>query len=312
MSVVKRLWRADAPLTGVGFLMIAALAASLAGMWLDPRTITGAPAWLKPAKFHASVAIFTLTLAWVFTYLPAWTRTRRLIGWVNAIVFVLELAIIDLQAWRGAVSHFNVSTRLDNLLFTIMGSGIVVQTLSSLVVAIVLWRQVFADRALGWALRLGMAVTIASALVSGALMLRPTPDQVAEARITHRMPVVGAHTVGAPDGGAGLPGIHWSRDHGDLRVSHFLGLHALQALALIVFALPGSWPATRRVRVTISAALSYAALFGILLWQALGGQSIVAPDAATIIVLAVWIMLTVSAWVIAARSEPAAEPVTAY
>ena len=143
-------------------------------------------------------------------------------------------------------------------------------------------------------------------------MLQPTPDQIAQARGSHRMPVVGAHTVGAPDGGPGLPGIHWSRDHGDLRISHFVGLHALQALSLIVVALPAGWSATRRVRFTISAAASYTALFGILLWQALRGQSIVAADAPTLVVLGLWVILTASASALAARSESAREPVAAY
>ena len=67
----------DAPLTATGLLMFVALAASLAGLWLDPRVITGMPAWLKPAKFAISIAIYALTLVWVFTYLPGWTRMRR-------------------------------------------------------------------------------------------------------------------------------------------------------------------------------------------------------------------------------------------
>ena len=47
-----------------------------------------------------------------------------------------------------------------------------------------------------------------------------------------------------------------------------------------------------RARVVTTAAASYATLFGILLVQALRGQSVVAPDAATIAALAIWAVAT--------------------
>src|SRR5205085_10521042 len=56
-AAVARLWAADRPLAAVTMLMLAALVASAAGLVVDPRTIAGAPAWLKPAKFAASTAI---------------------------------------------------------------------------------------------------------------------------------------------------------------------------------------------------------------------------------------------------------------
>jgi hypothetical protein len=301
-TALARLWAGSAPLTAAGLLMSAVLVASLVGLLVDSRVITGAPAWLKPAKFAVSTAIYMLTLAWIFTQLPAWPRTRRIVGWMTAVILVLEVAIIDTQAWRGTTSHFNVGTMLDGVLFTIMGLAIVVQTLSAVAVAVAVWRQHFDDRALGWALRFGLVITIIGAS-TGGFMTRPTAAQLEEARTTGRMAIAGAHTVGAPDGGPGLPGTGWSVEHGDLRIPHFVGLHAMQILPLLALALRRRRPVeTARVRLIVVAAASYAALFAVLLWQALRGQSFIQPDGATIGALLAWAILTaIGAWFAATR-----------
>lgn len=304
---LARLWRTDAPLTCVGLLMLLALPVSLAGLALDPRTIGGAPAWLKPAKFAASTAIYSLTLAWVFTWLTGWPRVRRVVGWTTAIVLALEVGVIALQAWRGVTSHFNVATPLDAALFAVMGVAIFTQTVASLAVAVALWRQPFADAALGWALRLGMALTIAGA-ATGGLMTQPTAAQLEAAQQQGRIRVAGAHTVGAPDGGPGLPGTGWSLEHGDLRVPHFVGLHALQVLPLLAFA------ATRfrrheraQTRVVLVAAGSYAGLFALLLLQALRGQPLLSPDAVTLGTAAAWLAATAVGLAAAAREDGRAD-----
>ena len=305
-TVIARLWRGSAPLTATAVFMLGVLVVSLVGLIVDPRIVTGAPVWLKPVKFAISTSIYMLTLAWVFTLLPEWPRTRRGVGWLTAAVMVLEVGIIDLQAWRGTTSHFNVGTVFDGVLFTIMGAAIVVQTLTSIAVAVALWRQRFEDAALGWALRWGMVITILGAF-TGGMMTRPTSTQLDEVRATGRMPISGAHTVGAPDGGPGLPGTGWSTDHGDVRVPHFLGLHAIQVLPLFALALRRRHAGRRyvaaafrrpgptevgRVRMVLVAASSYGAFFAILLSQALRGQSLVRPDSVSIIVLTVWAILT--------------------
>jgi len=289
-------------LTAAGLLMTGVLGVSVIGLLVDPRVITGAPAWLKPAKFAISTAIYMLTLAAIFTQLPAWPRTRRVVGWVTATILVLEVAIIDTQAWRGTTSHFNVGTMLDGVLFTIMGLAIVVQTVTSVAVAVALWRQRFDDRALGWALRFGLVITILGAS-TGAAMTRPTTAQIDAARATGRMVVAGAHTVGAPDGGPGLPGTGWSVEHGDLRIPHFFGLHAMQILPLLALAVRRRRPdETARVRVMFVATASYVSLFAILLWQALRGQSLIQPDGVTIGVFLLWAILSaIGAWFAATR-----------
>jgi hypothetical protein len=270
-DLLDRSWRASPPLTAVGLLMIVAAIASAIAMLVDQRTITGAPAWLKPFKFGVSTAVYSLTLAWVFGFLPEWRRVRRVVGWTTAIVFVLEVAIIDAQAWRGTASHFNVSTPLNMTLFFIMGGAILLQTLVSIAAAVALWRHRFADRTLGWALRLGMTLTILGAFI-GPMMTRPTAAQIAHARAGGPMTTAGSHSVGGVDGGPGLPLTGWSVEHGDLRVPHFIGLHALQALALVALGLR-RWRGseTVRVRVMLAAAASYALVFVLWLLQALRG-----------------------------------------
>jgi hypothetical protein len=293
--VLQRLWQTSPELVVTAALMPIVLAGAIVGLALDPTVIAGAPAWLKPAKFAVSIAIYTLTLAWIFTLLPEWRRTRRTIGWITAITMAVEITIISAQAWRGTTSHFNVATPVDAVLFTIMGLAIVVQTFSTIAVAVALWRHRFHDMSLGWALRFGMAITIVGAL-TGGLMTRPTAAQLEGARAGERMTVAGAHTVGAPDGGPGLIGMGWSTKHGDLRVPHFVGLHALQALPLLALLLArrGLRPAVR-VRLMMVAAASYAALYVILLVQALRGVPLVAPDAMMVAQFAAWTVTTAAA-----------------
>jgi hypothetical protein len=298
-ALVDRLWRGSRPLTAVGLLMPVVAVPFLVGVFADPRVITGAPAWLKPFKFAISTAVYSLTLAWIFGWLADWPRARRVVGWTTAIVFVLEVGIIGTQAWRGTTSHFNVSTPLDGILFSLMGAAIFLQTVVSVTIAVALWRQGFADRSLGWALRLGMTLTIAGAM-TGSLMTRPTAAQLAHARAGGGMTIAGAHSVGGLDGGPGLPVTGWSTEHGDLRVPHFVGLHAIQALALVAFGLR-RWRRSEavRVRAVLVAAASYASLFLLLLWTALRGQSFIAPDGLALAAIATWTALTALAlgWV---------------
>lgn len=288
----KTLSLASRPLVVTALVMLVALAGFTAGLILDPTIIGGAPAWLKPAKFAISIAIYCLTLAWIFTWLPERVRLRRYIGWTTAVALTLEMVIIGVQAWRGTTSHFNLATPLDAILFQVMGLVIVAQTVTTIAVAVALWRQRFSDRALGWALRLGMAITIVGAF-SGGLMARPTSEQRSAVAGGAPLTTIGAHTVGAPDGGPGLPGTGWSTTHGDLRIAHFAGLHALQILPLIAIGLRRrSWSERVRERLTLTAAGSYAALFLLLLSQALRGQSLLAPDPVTVALLASWVVIT--------------------
>jgi len=302
---MKSLWKTHAPLTAASLVLIPALAAFAAGLAIDPRTIGGAPAWLKPAKFAASIAIYGFTLVWMFRFLPDWPRTRTAVGWITAVVGLLETALVALQAWRGTTSHFNVGTPFDRAVFTVMGAAILVQWIASIALVAAFWRQRFDDRALGAAVRAGLILAVLGAGMGG-LMTRPTPAQLEAVRATGRMTVSGAHTIGAPDGGPGLPGTVWSSEHGDLRVPHFLGLHALQVLPLIAIVLGWMRPrigGDERLNLVRVAGSSYATLTATLLWQALRGQSVAAPDGTTLVALAAWALGTAVAARVTAKGR---------
>jgi hypothetical protein len=273
MATLQRLWHASPPLTAAGLLMLAAAAGSLAAMAVDATTILGAPRWLKPAKFAVSTAIYAFTLAWIFTYLPDRPRLTRRVGWITAIILVMEVAIIDLQAARGTTSHYNVATALDAALFGAMGNGILIAWIAAITLTVALFRHRFADQPFGWALRLGMLLTVMGQ-ATGGLMTTPTKPQLDAARDT-RMTVAGAHTVGGPDGGPGLPLTGWSREHGDIRVPHFVGMHAVQVLPAIAWLLTPIVPVARRRGAVIAVSAGYFALFAILLIQALNGHPLV-------------------------------------
>lgn len=227
-----QLHRWSAPLAQATAISVGLLAVALAGLVLDSRLITNAPAWLKPAKFAVSVPLYTSALAYLVRDLPR-TRLLRvataLIGWL----LVVELLLVFIQAARGTGSHFNVNTALDAAIFSTMGVGIATVWCMSMVLLWLHWRTPAADRAMAWALRIGLALNILGAGM-GWTMTQPRPEQLAAMQRGDRPYVVGSHTVGAADGGAGMPITTWSTTHGDLRIAHFVGMHALQLLPLLL------------------------------------------------------------------------------
>ncbi len=273
MTTLQRLWKASTPLTAVGLLMLAVFAASAAAMAVDHTVILGAPTWLKPTKFAISSAIYLFTLAWIVTFLPDRRRLTTTVGWLTAVIITMEVAIIDVQAARGVTSHYNIGTALDAALFSAMGAGIIVVWLSAIALTVALFRQRFADEALGWALRLGLLVTVLGQ-ATGGLMTTPTRAQL-EAAKTTRLTVAGQHSVGGLDGGPGLPLTGWSRQHGDIRVAHFVGMHAVQALPAVALLLAPFTSIVVRRRAVLAAAAAYTVLFAVLLVQALNGHPLV-------------------------------------
>ncbi|AHH95801.1 hypothetical protein GCM10010174_46470 [Kutzneria viridogrisea] len=292
LGVARRAVGWHRPLVVFAGLMVLCAVVSAVGMGLDDRVLENESIWLKPFKFGISLGVYSLTLAWMTSLVQ---KGKRLIWWLGTIIAALgaaEMAGILLQVARGTASHFNNRTAFDATLFGVMGGLVVALWLANLVVAVVLLVQRFADGPTRWALRLGMVTALVGMAVA-FLMTQPTPEQRAALAGHQHVDMIGAHSVGLPDGGPGLPITNWSTVGGDLRVPHFLGIHALNALPLVVLLLgllarrfPRLRPEPVRTRLTVIAAGGYAGLFGLTLWQALRGQSLIHPDGQTLTALA--------------------------
>ncbi|WP_329386207.1 hypothetical protein OG625_27220 [Streptomyces sp. NBC_01351] len=279
------------PLVVFAGAMVFWAAGSAVGLFLDDRMLVGAPIWAKPFKFSVSFVGYALSLAWMISLLGrARPRLHRPAWWAGTVVVatsVMEMALITLQTFRGRQMHFNHTTPLDSELYNAMALTVVVLWTATLVIAVLLFRAPLADRATTWAIRISAVLALAGAGL-GFLMTQPTPEQRAAAG-DGEAPLVGAHSVGVPDGGPGMPLTGWSTTGGDLRIPHFVGMHAMQLLPLFVLvlaALAARYARLReervRLRVTLVAGGTYAAVVALLTWQALRGQPLTSPDATTL------------------------------
>lgn len=279
-------WRKNPPLTILLLGMLAMFVVAFVGMVFDPRVITGAPAWMKPAKFAISIAIYGATLLWLLRFIPDRPRLVAVLSWSALLGFGIEMALITLQVVRGTTSHFNQATAFDATVFSIMGAVIVGMWLLNLIVAVLLFRRQFAAPSIVWGVRMGLTAALVGMAVA-FLMPQPTPAQESRMDATGSSPIIGAHAVGVDDGGPGLPFVGWSTIGGDLRVPHFVGLHGLQALPFIGWLLASfapAWLSPRgRAQLAIIAGLAWIGLTLLLVWQALRGQPLIAPDGQTLV-----------------------------
>ena len=251
---------------------------------VDTRLVTGAPVWFKPMKFAISITLYTATLIWMLTYVNGHRRLVNIIAIGTTAGFFVELFVIFVQAARGLRSHYNVATPLDSVMFTFMGTFVIVIWAMNILAAILLMRQKLDNKPFAWALRLGLIVTAVGAGL-GFFMTSPTSDQMAAMQAGETVTIIGAHSVGVVDGGPGLPFTGWSTEGGDMRIPHFVGLHAMQIVPLIGILLnrrSNQLSKRKRTNLVWISGLGYLGVVILLTWQAQRGQPLIAPDTLTI------------------------------
>lgn len=252
-SLLSTLKNRNAVLYGFGLTCLISGAVCIGLTLTTTGQVLGINAFIKPAKFFLSVWIFCWTMAWILPLLDR-PRVATVYAWMVVAVMTFELGIIVVQAYRGKLSHFNISSVLDAVLFSSMGIAITLLTAWTAYIGVLFFRlkTSMVSPAYLWGIRLGILLFVLFAF-EGFLMA---------GRLSH--------TVGAADGGAGLPIINWSTRYGDLRIAHFFGMHALQLLPLFGYYL------ARRPRQVILLATVYLLFVTFLLVQALSGRALLA------------------------------------
>ncbi|MGW5311568.1 hypothetical protein ACWEQ0_17030 [Nocardia thailandica] len=284
------------PLVFTALVMAALVIVSAIGMLVDDREILHESVWLKPAKFGVAFAAYTVTLAWVLSLPHRGHRVTWWLGTIFATAGVVDVGFIALQAARGTFSHFNDSddpvNRIGQQVFV---SGVPGLFLTTVLIAAVVSFQRLADPAVRTALKSGIWLAVAG-MGLGYLMGFTGPQLVRQADGTV-IGLVAGHTVRpgatadqARDGVGAMPLTHWSTTGGDLRIPHFVGLHGLQVLLILAVALAAlarryRWLRAERIRTALVAVAAggYAGALALLLWQALRGQPLTAPDTATLL-----------------------------
>jgi hypothetical protein len=207
-------------------------------------------AWYKPFKFAFSTFLFAWAMAWYCHYLPNFNI--NLFNWTVILLLGFEIVYIAIMAGKGQTSHYNVSTPFYSVMFSLMAVAASLVTLYTAYVGLLFFNQSFPElpNYYVWAIRFGILIFVIFSFEGFAMGSRLS------------------HTIGAMNDNSNWWILGWSKTVGDLRVAHFIGMHALQVLPIASFFI------FKNTKATIFLAILYFLLATFTLVQALNGKPI--------------------------------------
>jgi hypothetical protein len=208
-------------------------------------------AWYKPVKFAFSTFLFAWAMAWYCYYLPNFNI--KIFNWSVIILLGFEIFYIAFQASKGQLSHYNLSTPVYAALYSMMALAATLVTLYTAFVGLLFFTNSFPElpNYYVWAIRLGIIIFVIFSFEGFAMGSRLN------------------HSVGALNDNSNWFIIGWSKTVGDLRVSHFIGMHALQVLPIL------SYYVLKNTKLTIGLSVIYGLLALLTLIQALQAKPLI-------------------------------------
>jgi hypothetical protein len=210
--------------------------------------VYGVNAWYKPFKFAFSTLTFAWAMGWYCYYLPDFNI--KVFNWSVIILLGFEIFYIALQAGKGQLSHYNISTPVYSALYSMMALAASAVTIYTGYVGLLFFKGTFPDlpNYYLWAIRLAMIIFVIFSFEGFAMGSRLN------------------HSVGALNDNSNLFILGWSKTVGDLRVAHFIGMHALQVLPIVSFYL------LKSTKLTVALSIAYGILALLTLIQAVKGR----------------------------------------
>lgn len=246
-------------LTIFGLILLALAIIMTVAQFFDARMLGGANIWVKPARFAGSIGVFALTSAWFFGYVRPERRQSALMlvtAWMVIVAGAFEIVWISYQASQALASHFNTDSGFYTFMYALMGLFAVLLIAATVPLAWEIGRRpapgLRSDFVL--AVVIGLAITFVLGTATGAYMAAQP-----------------SHAVGAE--GEGLPLFGWNRLGGDLRIAHFMGIHAEQAIALLG-GMAGGLSLSRARFIVLLGAAVWTVVALLLFVQAVSGRAL--------------------------------------
>jgi hypothetical protein len=219
--------------------------------------VLGINAVIKPIKFALSICILSWSMAFILNYVID-KRNVKIYSWVAVVCLGFEQVAITFQAMRGQQSHFNKTDAFGIILYSMMGIFILTVTLWTAYITYIFIKQkeYKLHSTIVLSIKFGLIYFVIFSLFGGYIS------------------GLQGHTVGAVDGGAGVPFLNWSTAFGDLRVAHFFGMHSLQLLPLVGIVV-NKYFGEKSKQIVVLFSLLYLCFIIFVMVQGLQGQAFI-------------------------------------
>lgn len=213
--------------------------------------VFGVNAWYKPFKFAFSTLTFVWAMAWYCYYLPNFNF--QFFNWTMIILLGFEIIYIAIQAGRGQLSHYNMSSSFYATMYSLMAIAATLVTIYTTYVGYLFFKHTFPTlpNYYVWAIRLAIILFVIFSFEGFVMGSRLN------------------HSVGALNDNSNWFILGWSKTVGDLRVSHFIGMHALQIIPIFSFYF------LKSTKWTIILSMVYGFLALLTLIQAIKGKPLI-------------------------------------